>query len=296
MREHDAPRARKVGLELEDVRNRRAAELVDGLVVVADHREVVERGGKELDDFVLRKIRVLKLVHQDVRKPPAQFAEHARPLAEQLQHVQHQVAEIERVALEQNGLIGLIGVRELVEPRKFGGRFIIRCRRVEIGALFLGKFKIHIRIDGAIFCARKMREKRPDVFSRIAKRPEIIEFKAGELLAGEQPGVQFGCELEVAREADLDPIFAQHLFAKRMKRGDLNVDVSVRQQQVDALLHLARGLIRKRESQNLLRFREPLLNEPRDAPRDGRGFSGSGTGHNQKRACGMGYGLRLLLI
>ena len=64
--QHDDPGVPVPLAELEDVADRRAAELVDRLVVVAHHGHVAVRRGDQRDELRLRPVRVLELVHQHV--------------------------------------------------------------------------------------------------------------------------------------------------------------------------------------------------------------------------------------
>ena len=64
--ERDDPRAGEVALELHDVADVRAAERVDRLVRVADGADVPVLAAEELEQPVLRVVRVLVLVDEDV--------------------------------------------------------------------------------------------------------------------------------------------------------------------------------------------------------------------------------------
>ncbi len=62
--EADDLRAREVLLEVEDVADVRLAEAVDRLILVADHAQVVMRGGEQAKQPVLDRIGVLVLVDE----------------------------------------------------------------------------------------------------------------------------------------------------------------------------------------------------------------------------------------
>ena len=64
--EVEPPRVRVALLELEDVREVRAAERVDALRVVADDAEVPVLARDEVDDVALQPVRVLVLVDEHV--------------------------------------------------------------------------------------------------------------------------------------------------------------------------------------------------------------------------------------
>ncbi len=64
--ERDRAGAGEVALEVEDVADVRAAEGVDRLVGVPDHQQVLVLAGDQLEEAVLRVVRVLVLVDEDV--------------------------------------------------------------------------------------------------------------------------------------------------------------------------------------------------------------------------------------
>ena len=64
----DHGRVRELALEVAQVLLRRAAEAVDRLVVVADHRDVAVLLHQQPQQHALREVRVLVLVHQHVRE------------------------------------------------------------------------------------------------------------------------------------------------------------------------------------------------------------------------------------
>jgi hypothetical protein len=64
--ERDRPRLAEVALELEDVANVGASERVDRLVRIADGADVAVLLGQQLQQAVLRVVRILVLVDEDV--------------------------------------------------------------------------------------------------------------------------------------------------------------------------------------------------------------------------------------
>ncbi len=117
--ERDHLRVREVVLELEDVADVGGPERVDRLVRIADHHQVLVILREQLQQHVLRVVRVLVLVDEHV-------AERLRPLlarlGEPLQHVdgEHQhVVEVDGVRREQPALVELVhvGDRLVVEAR-----------------------------------------------------------------------------------------------------------------------------------------------------------------------------------
>ena len=103
--QHDGPRAPVARLEVEDVVDRRAAERVDRLVVVADDRDVAMRLGEQRHELRLRPVRVLELVDQDVPEAAGDRRPGRRRLAHEAQGERHLVAEIDEPVRGQQVLV-----------------------------------------------------------------------------------------------------------------------------------------------------------------------------------------------
>ena len=78
-----------------------------------------------------------------------------------------------------------------------------------------------------------------------------------------------------------------------MERRDLDVGVPIGHELVDARLHLGGGLVGKREGEDLLRPRLPLLDQVGDPPGYDRRLPRPCPGDDQQRARVMGNGLTL---
>ena len=57
-----------VTLKVQDIPHIRAAPAVDGLIRIADHADIMVTLGKQLGDSILRAVRILILVHENVLK------------------------------------------------------------------------------------------------------------------------------------------------------------------------------------------------------------------------------------
>src|SRR5690242_7930663 len=87
-------RVRETLVEVDDVADVSAAPSVDGLIVITDHADVAVLSAKELDQLVLRAIRVLILVDEDVLKSAAIALELVRMLLEHANGKYQQVVEV----------------------------------------------------------------------------------------------------------------------------------------------------------------------------------------------------------
>src|SRR3989442_2981188 len=93
--------AGKVVLEREHVTDVGAAPSINRLIVVTYHTEIAVPLGKMFDQQVLRGVRVLELVHEDVLKPVLPIRQAFRMLAEQGEGVEQEIVEVHGVGLLQ---------------------------------------------------------------------------------------------------------------------------------------------------------------------------------------------------
>ncbi len=99
-----------------------AAELVDGLVVVSHHTEVSILIRQQPDQFKLRRIGILILVHHDVAESFLVIVQHLGIRLEKLHRLHDQIVKIQRVVLVQHRLILLVGLRDLTRMIIVAGR------------------------------------------------------------------------------------------------------------------------------------------------------------------------------
>ena len=112
---HDA-RVGEVALEVEDVADVGAAPGVDRLVGVAHDHDVAVRVGEQPDDAVLRVVRVLVLVDEQVVERSLPALAHVVEALQQLDAAHQEVVEVHRVRGVQPALVELEDVgHDLVE-------------------------------------------------------------------------------------------------------------------------------------------------------------------------------------
>ena len=86
---------------------------------------------------------------------------------------------------------------------------------------------------------------------------------------------------------------AEHAVAEGVEGADPGLGVAVRDELVDALRHLARGLVGEGEGEDLLRPRLLRGDEVGDAAREDGGLAGARAGHDEQRARAVGHRLEL---
>ena len=90
---------RKIFFELEDVANVGSAPRVDRLIFIANGADVVACAREHQHELVLRTVRVLIFVDQDVLKAAVVILAHRRGRLQQTNGVEQQVIEIEGIGL-----------------------------------------------------------------------------------------------------------------------------------------------------------------------------------------------------
>jgi hypothetical protein len=123
---HEA-RGLEVLLEVQDVADVGPAPAVDRLVVVADHEEVAPAGFRrlrtrlrrrqQLEEDVLRVVRVLVLVDQHEAEAVAVTLQHGGMPAQQVDRLDEQVVEVERIGVPQRLLVEHVGIRDRAAER-----------------------------------------------------------------------------------------------------------------------------------------------------------------------------------
>ena len=126
----------------QDVFYCRAAELVDALVVVADHAEILVLFRKQAHERVLRVVCVLVFVDHQIFEAVLVILEYVRAGAEQLDGLVDQVVEVHRVRVAQTLLVQLIGAGDNFLAEIVTRRLFVFLRRDE-GILCAGDFVQH---------------------------------------------------------------------------------------------------------------------------------------------------------
>ena len=124
-------RAREARVELGEGGEAGAPEAVDRLVVVADDHHVVGpvgRPAEHLDQLDLGDVGVLELVDEEVAELALPAAQDVRADLEQLGDGGDLLAEVERAAPDELGLVGAVDGRELGQAHDLEGGRVLRRR------------------------------------------------------------------------------------------------------------------------------------------------------------------------
>ena len=308
----DVADARVALRELEDVADRGAAERVDGLIVVADDRDVVVAFREQRHEFRLRPVRVLELVDEDVAEPVLDLLARGRRLAQQPQRKVDLVAEIDEPGRVQQLLVArvragqlLLAGREVSGHVRSGpirlrgrvsGRGDRRLRRLGRDREPIRVREIVRRIDVLVLAAAEEPGERREEPRGIAERAVAVQFEVEQVFAQEDHGLRARQHAHVRGQPQFERELADDAIPEGMEGGDRAVRVAVRHELIDAQLHLVRGLVREREGENLRWLRAMRRDQPRDAAGDDLRLARPGAGDHEHRALAVRDGAPLFHV
>ncbi len=135
-------------LEIQDVRQAGAAKTVDRLVVVADYGQVIARPrrGEEFDQLELHGVGVLEFVDQDPGELLPRLFQHQGLLTQQAQHQHQLIPMVHESFAVQDGVIGLVGLRQLQLLRS-RSQLRLADRRSRVGP---GHLQVVLGRDGLV--------------------------------------------------------------------------------------------------------------------------------------------------
>ena len=265
-------RALEVFLEAQDHSIVAAAPRIDRLVVVTDDRNVLVLVGEQRDEPVLREVDVLVLVDQHVAE--LRLIPHARLIVffEERDRARDQVVEVEPVGLLEAPLVLTIDLRVALADER--------------GVLLL----VHIGRPQIVLRLRDLGE------GRARRDLLLVEVEVVKNVADDLPLIGVVHDGEVAGDADLLAVAAQHAHAHRVKRADPEIACRGADHALESRLHLARGLIGKGDREDAIRENFLLVEQVRDAVRKHAGLPGTGPGEDQTRPVGMFDGSALNVV
>ena len=239
---------------------------VDALVRVAHDADVAVALGELARERVLRRVRVLELVDEDV--PVLARAPRPRLLrfAEEPHGLHEQVVEVERGGVAQALLVALVGARDdLLEVAFAAALEVVRALHL---ALRAG--------DGGEHGARR----------------ELARIDVQRLQHALHQRRLVGVVVDdvVGREADVPPVDAEPARAHRVEGAEVQLGRVLAQQIARPFAHLARGLVRERDGEDAPGEDAPLLHQPGDAVGDDARLAAAGPGEDELRPLGVLHG------
>ena len=254
-------------LEVEDVADVGAAPRVDGLVVVAHHHEVLVLAGQKARDLVLGAVRVLILVDADVAEALLVLLENVGVVAQEAIGVDEQVVEVHGVGAGQAALKLLIHARSHLLGRGVGTSGEVR------------------RVEELVF-------RRGDLGTHgIQGKALLVDAQVGHDGLDETLGIVVvvnGKRVAVAQAGAVD---AQHAHAHGVERAHPHAaHAPALQEALQALLHLAGGLVGKGDGEDLPGHDAQVLQHVGDAVRQHARLARAGACQHEQRALHLKHG------
>ena len=214
----------------EDVLDRRTAEFVDRLIVVADDADIFVSAREQRRQLVLQLVRVLILVDHDVVELLLVIGPHVLEGLEQLDGLEDDVVKVERVRLVQTLVVFLVELRDAVHaeiaglPGVFGKR-----RRVLPPVLGLAD-------DG------QGQPRRQCLFVQVKIAEDILHHALGiaRVVDREAAGI-------AVQPVDLPP---QDAAAGRVERHGPDVHGVIAEQRLQPAFELVGGLVGERDGED----------------------------------------------
>ena len=259
-RQHEIPNRHVLDRPGRPVGHRHPSPRHQALGVVADDHQVPPLLGQQLEPAVLGVVGVLVLVDEHVAERAGVLVAH---FLEQLEHVDRadeQVVEVHRVHAVQLALVGPVDVRHrLLEERADHLRIRIRVAQLVLGV-------------GDLVVDRRRREP-------LGVDPELVE------AALDQPArVRLVVDREPARVPELVGVGAEHPGAGGVKRHHPHRADPAADQQLGAVAHLPRRLVRERDREDLVRLGRVGRDQIRDPVGEHAGLARPGAGQDQAAA------------
>lgn len=217
-------------------------------------------------------VRVLVLVDQDVTEAAPVVLGDVREGAQQVDRGHDQVVEVERVGLAQPRLVHRVGLGEgLLEA--------VGCLGGEV--LLVDQLVLQVRDLGAEGLGREALGIEIQVTADERHQPLTV----GGVVDRERGG-----EAELLALAAQDPhtraVEGHHPHRVRARADEL----------LDTLLHLARGLVREGDREDLAGVDIALAQKMGDAVREHPRLAGARAGHDEQRGAGVHHGRALVLV
>ena len=238
------------------------------MVIIPHHADILVFLRQQPQPQILHGVGVLIFVHHDVSEPALIIGEDIVMVTQDVEHMQHQVAEIAGV--------------QFLQPRLIAS---IKRRTLAIGvSLVLDRIEVN-RIEPSVLPAidqPRQLARGPALFIKISLRDQL--FEQPDLIIGVDDGV-------IALQPRQFGMAAQHLGADRMEgaqpRDAFRTGAKVVRH---PFMHFARGLVGECDAQDLRRVSPPGRHQMRQ-PRGQRcRFARPRTCQHQHRAFGRQHG------
>jgi hypothetical protein len=258
----------------------------------------------ERDELILRSVRVLEFVDEDVPKSALDRVPNRRRLANEFQRKRDLIAEVDESIRAEQLLVTAVRSRQLQLPcgalsgdlgpvrglgtgglgtRRLGcacGRRA-KCRCLDDESLRMGD--VCIGRDVLVFAPAEQRGQGRQESGRVPKRPVFVEVEVKEMFAQEDDDFWSRQDTDIDRQAQLERVFPDQTIAEGVEGADRRLGVAIRDELIDPDLHLIGRLVRKGQREDLGRFGPSRRDQPRDSPGDDLCLAGTCAGDDEQR-------------
>ena len=232
--EADGARVLVLLFKIEDVLDRRAAELVDALVIIADDADVAPAIGKQGRELILEIVRVLILIDKYIFKFGTPVLAHVRMLIEQAHGIVDQVVKVHRPGGKQALPVGLVYLADADIARVVRGL----CAR-----------QILLRRDAGILGTADLRE-HGAIWERL-----LVEIHLFENALDDRLTVRRVIDREAVGIAELLCVLAQDAHARGVEGRGPDIRRGLRTEHaLDAVLELVCRFVRERDGDDAPRL------------------------------------------
>ena len=232
--EADGARVLVLLFKIEDVLDRRAAELVDALVIVPDDADVAPAVRQQGRELILEIVRVLILVDEHIAEAALPMLTHVRMLVEQADGVVDEVVKIHRPGGKQALPVGLVHLADADAARIVRGL----CTR-----------QILLRRDAGILGTADLRE-HGAIWERL-----LVEIHLFENALDDRLTVRCVVDREAVWVAELVGIAPQDAHARGVERRGPDIRRGLGPEHaLDAVLELVGRLVRERDGDDAPRL------------------------------------------
>ena len=269
----DHLRLRKYLFKIQDIADIRPSELINRLIVVADHAEISVLLRQEPYQLKLSRIGVLIFIHADITKTLLIAVEHIRIHPEQLHRFHDQIVKIQRIVLFQ---------RILILP--------VSLRHPPFGKISHGIQIVFLRGNEFVLRGGYLRKKRPlliDLRIDIQALADFLHHAFGVIR------IIYGKIGIVPKSVDISP---QYPHARGMEGGDPDAFRSESHDGIHPLPHFLRRLVREGNRKDIPWIHLSLFNQVRNSLCQHARFSASCARQDQYRPLGLKHRFPLSVI
>ncbi len=205
------------------------------------------RLGEDRDELRLGTVRVLELVDEHEPESRLQLQPGSGRRPDEPQREVDLVPEIDESVRGEQFLVARVRAGQFpLAPGLLGERIVVRGRDGP-GREPLRMFQIRIRRDVLVLAATEQRREGAEKTGRVAKGPVEIEVELEQVLPEEDDDLGPGQDPDIRRQPEFEGVLADDPVAERVERSDRGIRVAVRDELIDADLHLGGRLLRERQ-------------------------------------------------